>query len=154
MTTMSGYERLEPIPDVGKWLSWLKTQNIPLAVASSSPKALIELIMDKTGLGIYFDAFVTGEEVAHGKPAPDIFLHAAGLLGVEPASCLVIEDSRNGVRAAKSAGIRCVGYHNPGSGNQDLSLADEVVRSYEQLLSIRDSLRIGTRSEFALELES
>ncbi|MFC3787484.1 HAD family hydrolase [Paenibacillus sp. GCM10012307] len=153
MRIMSGFERLEPMPNVERWLSWLKSQGIPLAVASSSPKALIELIMDKTGLGAYFDAFVTGEEVAHGKPAPDIFLHAAGLLGVDPASCLIIEDSRNGVRAAKSAGMRCVGFQNPGSGNQDLSQADEVVSSYEQLLSIRPSLPIIYHSEFALEME-
>ncbi|WP_405082995.1 HAD family hydrolase [Paenibacillus chitinolyticus] len=140
MTILSGHTELTAMPQVERWLSWLKEKQIPVAVASSSPRPLIELIMDKTGLGPYFDVRVSGEEVKHGKPAPDIFLHAAGLLGVEPSSCLVIEDSRNGVKAAKSAGMRCIGLQNPGSGNQDLSLADHRVRSFEELWALKDSL--------------
>lgn len=151
MKTMSEHNHLKSIPDVDRWLSWLKGKGIPVAVASSSPLTLIELIMDKTGLGPYFNVKVTGEEVKFGKPAPDIFLHTANLLGVEPSSCIVIEDSRNGVQAAKSAGMRCIGYQNPGSGNQDLSLADYVITNYEQLWVVRDSLPIGLHSQLACE---
>ncbi|MBV6716461.1 HAD family hydrolase [Paenibacillus chitinolyticus] len=140
MTILSGHTELTAMPQAERWLSWLKEKQIPVAVASSSPRPLIELIMDKTGLGHYLDVRVSGEEVNHGKPAPDIFLHAAGLLGVEPSSCLVIEDSRNGVKAAKSAGMRCIGLQNPGSGNQDLSLADHRVSSFEELWALKDSL--------------
>lgn len=140
MNILSGHTELTAMPHAERWLSWLKEMQLPAAVASSSPRPLIELIMDKTGLGSYFDVRVSGEEVACGKPAPDIFLHAAGLLGVEPSSCLVIEDSRNGVKAAKSAGMRCIGFQNPGSGNQDLSLADYRVTSFEELWALKDSL--------------
>jgi beta-phosphoglucomutase-like phosphatase (HAD superfamily) len=84
-------------------------------------------MMNRTGLGALFDRVISGGSVKNGKPAPDIFLKAAGLLGVEPADCVVIEDSRNGVIAAKSAGMKCVGYKNPNSGVQDLSCSDLVV---------------------------
>ncbi|MDT3429230.1 beta-phosphoglucomutase family hydrolase [Paenibacillus forsythiae] len=149
--TLSAYKYLHAMPYADNWLSWLKERQVPVAVASSSPRALIELIMDKTGLGRYFNVRVSGEEVMHGKPAPDIFLHAAELLGVEPSSCLVIEDSRNGVQAAKSAGMRCIGFQNPGSGSQDLSLADHRITSYEQLWAIRNSLPLGEYSQLALD---
>ncbi|WP_232229189.1 HAD family hydrolase [Paenibacillus zanthoxyli] len=149
--TLSSYNNLQFMPDADRWLNWLKERQVPVAVASSSPRALIELIMDQTGLGRYFDIRVSGEEVKHGKPEPDIFLHTAKLLGVEPSSCLVIEDSRNGVQAAKSADMRCIGFQNPGSGRQDLSLADHVITSYEQLWTIRNSLPVGYHSQLAFE---
>ncbi|MMZ65994.1 2-deoxyglucose-6-phosphate phosphatase [compost metagenome] len=64
----------------------------------------------------------------HGKPAPDVYLEAALQLGVEPQECLVLEDSRNGIVAAKAAGMGCIGYVNLNSGNQDLSQADSIVK--------------------------
>lgn len=143
MEIMSSHNQLKPMPHLESWLDWLKNKQVPVAVASSSPKVLIELIMDKTGLGRYFNIKVSGEEVPHGKPAPDIFLHAAELLGIKPSACVVIEDSRNGVKAAKSAGMRCIGYNNPGSGSQDLSLADLSITGYEQLWALRNTLLIS-----------
>ncbi|MNN79879.1 Beta-phosphoglucomutase [compost metagenome] len=68
-----------------------------------------------------------------GKPAPDVYLEAAKQLGVEPKECLVLEDSRNGVIAAKAAGMGCIGYVNLNSGNQDLSQADEVVKKISDI---------------------
>ncbi|RUT35718.1 HAD family phosphatase [Paenibacillus zeisoli] len=140
MTIMRNHSELKPMPHLESWLDWLADKQVPVAVASSSPKVLIELIMDKTGLGRYFNVRVSGEEVANGKPSPDIFLHAANLLGVNPSKCLVIEDSRNGVKAANSAGMRCIGYNNPGSGSQNLSLADLQISGYEQLWALRNML--------------
>ncbi|MGE5582212.1 MAG: HAD-IA family hydrolase, partial [Bacillota bacterium] len=70
-------------------------------------------------------------------PAPDIFLKAAALLKVEPSDCLVIEDSHHGVKAAKAAGMKCLGFRNPNSGNQDIGVADLVV-DHLTGLSIRD----------------
>lgn len=146
MQTMLAHPNLTAMPSVERWLSWLHEQHIPIAVASSSPRALIDLIMDKTGLGRYFEVRMTGEEVKNGKPAPDIFLTTAEMVGASPSNCLVIEDSRNGVQAAKSAGMRCIGYHNPGSGNQDLSKADLQISSYDELWTLKDTLPFEGRS--------
>jgi len=76
---------------------------------------------------------VSGESVDRGKPYPDIFLEAADKLEVDTANCVVIEDSKNGVKAAKSAGMKCIGFINPNSGNQDLSLADSLVDSMKKV---------------------
>lgn len=146
MKVMQGHEELQAFDHVEQWIQWLSNSGIKLAVASSSPRSLIELILERTGLRPFFTVMVSGEEVAHGKPAPDIFLHAAELLQVDPQHCVVIEDSRNGVQAAKDAGMRCIGHQNPGSGNQDLSKADIIIHSYAELLELRDSLHIGVRS--------
>ncbi|WP_339307580.1 HAD family hydrolase [Paenibacillus sp. FSL R5-0519] len=145
MQTMLAHSNLTAMPSVERWLSWLHEQHISIAVASSSPRALIDLIMNKTGLGRYFEVRMTGEEVENGKPAPDIFLTTAEMIGASPSNCLVIEDSRNGVQAAKSAGMRCIGYHNPGSGNQDLSKADLQISSYDQLWTLKDTLPFECR---------
>lgn len=143
MNEMQGHEQLQPFADVEQWIQWLSASRIKLAVASSSPRSLIELILERTGLRRFFTVMVSGEEVEHGKPAPDIFLHAAELLHVDPKHCVVIEDSRNGVHAAKQAGMRCIGHQNPGSGNQDLSKADIIIHSYAELWELRDSFHIG-----------
>ncbi|PNQ85975.1 HAD family hydrolase [Paenibacillus polymyxa] len=143
MQTITAHEGLVAINGLERWLDWLREKGIPVAVASSSPRSLIDLIMEKTGLGRYFDIRITGEEVSQGKPAPDIFLYAAELLDIAPAHCIVIEDSRNGVHAAKSAGMRCIGLHNPGSGQQDLSKADHNIFSYDDLWALKESLPFG-----------
>lgn len=152
MQTMLAHPNLTAMPSVERWLGWLHDQHVPIAVASSSPRALIDLIMDKTGLGQYFEVRMTGEEVTNGKPAPDIFLTTAEMIGASPSNCLVIEDSRNGVQAAKSAGMRCIGYRNPGSGNQDLSKADLQISSYDELWTLKDTLpfegRLPSLSKF------
>lgn len=124
---------LKPTEGVNELLQKLRSGGIGIALASSSPRELIELLLDKLGIKDSFDVVVSGEEVKHSKPAPDIFLEAAGRLGIEPASCLVIEDAKHGVKAAKLAGMYCVGFRNPNSGNQDLSLADAVVRSMREI---------------------
>jgi HAD superfamily hydrolase (TIGR01509 family) len=77
----------------------------PLAVASSSNRPLIDLVLELAGLAHLFRVTVSSEEVPHGKPAPDVYLEAARRLGVEPASCAAIEDSTNGILAAAAAGM-------------------------------------------------
>jgi beta-phosphoglucomutase-like phosphatase (HAD superfamily) len=83
-------------------------QDCTVAIASSSARAVIEAAMDALGLRDVLAAVVSSDEVAAGKPAPDVYLRAAELAGVEPARCLVVEDSYNGVRAGKSAGMTVV----------------------------------------------
>lgn len=126
-------ETLRPIDGVDNLINMAKNCNFKLAVASSSPKKLIEIILKKIGLINDFNIIVSGEEVRKGKPHPDIFLKTCKDMGVSPKSAIVIEDSRNGVLAAKSGGITCVGYHNPCSGKQDLSEADICISNYKEI---------------------
>lgn len=107
----------------------------PLAVASSSNRELIEEFLDGSGLRARFRASVSSEEVGRGKPAPDVFLEAARRLGVAPARCAAIEDSTNGLRAARAAAMRVIAVpnvHYPPSADV-LALADAVVGSPAEL---------------------
>lgn len=107
---------LVALPGAIELLSELHAAHYPQALASSAPIANIELISDILNLEHYLDALVSGETVARGKPAPDIFLQAALVLGIEPASSLVIEDAVAGVQAAHAAGMRCIAV----AGKRDL----------------------------------
>lgn len=80
----------------------------PLAVASSSNRPLIERVLELLGVQDAFSAIVSSEEVARGKPAPDVYLEAAARLGVDPSACAAVEDSSNGLRSARAAGMRVV----------------------------------------------
>jgi HAD superfamily hydrolase (TIGR01509 family) len=107
----------------------------PLALASSSNRELIDLVLESSGLGRYFEASVSSEEVARGKPAPDVFLEAARRLGVGPTSCAAVEDSENGILAAKAAGMRTIAIPNPHYPPHEdaLAAADVVLASIEKL---------------------
>lgn len=87
-------------------LEFLKANNIPMALATSTPMYITGRNMQVTGISSYIDTIVTGEMVEHGKPAPDIFLLAARRLGADPKDCAVIEDSYNGLRGAFAAGMQ------------------------------------------------
>lgn len=116
-----------PVPGAPALVRALHAAGCPLAVASSSPMCEIQAVVQALGLAHCFDVLVTGAVLSRPKPAPDIFLHTAELLGAAPSDCRVIEDSANGVRAAKAAGMYCIGFVNPDSGAQDLSPADVLV---------------------------
>ncbi len=90
------------------FLEELERMGLPLAVASSSERELIDFVLKEGGLERFFPVVVSGDEVTRCKPAPDIFLEAARRLGRAPGACVVLEDSINGVHAAKAAGMRCV----------------------------------------------
>jgi HAD superfamily hydrolase (TIGR01509 family) len=124
---------LKPIPGTVELLAEIKKNNIPIAIASSSPRLFIEAVVEKIEIGQYFDIIVSGEEVESSKPAPDIFLKAALLLNVNSSECLVLEDSKSGTIAAKKAGMTCIGYLNTNSGDQDLSQADFIVRDIKEI---------------------
>ena len=102
-----------------------------LAVASSSPMRHIDQALGELGLSDCFAVKVSGENVAHPKPAPDTFLIAAEKLGVLPKDCLVVEDSTNGGKAAAAAGMDCVWFHNPDSGVQSIPQAVLELTSWE-----------------------
>ena len=115
------------------FLASILAAGIKTAVASSTAKPIIEVILKKLNLYDFFNIIVSGNEVEKGKPAPDIFLETASRLNINPLECVVVEDSTNGVKAAKSAGMYCLGYHNPNSGNQDISAADEIINSFANI---------------------
>jgi HAD superfamily hydrolase (TIGR01509 family) len=107
----------------------------PLALASSSNRPLIDAVLASAGLAGAFRATVSSEEVAHGKPAPDVFLEAARRLGVAAERCAAIEDSGNGLRAAHAAGMRVIALpnrHYPPAADA-LALADAVAGSLDEL---------------------
>lgn len=136
----SNYEAIEGIKEL---LEELKSFKVPIAIASSSPRIFIEAVIKKIHIVDYFQDWISGEEVPKSKPEPDVFLKAAELLNVNPERCVVIEDSKSGAIAAKSAGMTCIGYKNMNSGNQDLSKADLVVDriseiSYKRMKSLFD----------------
>jgi HAD superfamily hydrolase (TIGR01509 family) len=107
----------------------------PLGLASSSNRELIDLVLELSSLARYFSATVSSEEVPRGKPAPDVYLEAARRLGVGPARCVAIEDSENGIRSAKAAGMRVLAIPNPRypPAESALALADEVLPSISEL---------------------
>jgi beta-phosphoglucomutase len=101
-------ETAVPLPGAIELLSALKEAGYQQALASSTPIANIDLISEVLGLKRYLTALVSGESVAHGKPAPDVFLKAASELGIEPRKCLVIEDAVAGVEAALAGEMCCI----------------------------------------------
>jgi HAD superfamily hydrolase (TIGR01509 family) len=106
-----------------------------LGLASSSNRELIDLVLELSGLERCFAATVSSEEVARGKPAPDVYLEAARRLGVAPEECAAVEDSENGILAAKDAGMRVLAIPNPDYPPQDdaLAAADQVLDSLAEL---------------------
>jgi HAD superfamily hydrolase (TIGR01509 family) len=115
----------------------------PLGLASSSNRELIDLALELLGVHHLFAATVSSEEVARGKPAPDVYLEAARRLGVEPARAAAIEDSHNGMLAAKAAGMRVIAIpnrHFP-PGDDALAAADAVLASPAELTAEAVELR-------------
>lgn len=122
-----------PTKGVIELLKKLKQKGIKLAIASSSHRKLIDYILRRLDIGRLFDFVVSAEDIAHSKPNPEIFLKSARGLKVKPVECLVVEDAKLGIEAAKSAGMRVIGYRNPNSGDQDLSRADMIVYDFSGL---------------------
>ena len=107
----------------------------PAAVASSSNPELIELVLRRSWLDAAIGVVVSSEEMARGKPAPDVYLEAARRLEVEPAACVAVEDSHNGIRSAHAAGMRVIAVPNPHfpPGEEVLAQADLVLASVAEL---------------------
>jgi HAD superfamily hydrolase (TIGR01509 family) len=100
----AGAKVIEPVAAIARRLA----ERYPLAVASGGPREVVRRTLEMTGLAPLFPTVVTPEDVARGKPAPDLFLLAAARMGVPPADCLVFEDAEPGIRAAEAAGMRWV----------------------------------------------
>jgi len=128
------------LPGISDWLTRLRLAGWRQAVASSAPPANIDVLVDVLGLHDTFQAIVSAEEVAHGKPAPDVFLRAAEKVGVAPARCVVVEDAAIGVEAGKRGGMRTIGIeggHSHGPLPADVvtrSMADLPLDTFDRLL--------------------
>lgn len=114
--------------------SWAKEHGVKIGLASSSTRPLVDETLQLLGVYDYFDCTVSGDEVAHKKPEPDIYLKALELLGCSNEQAVAIEDTTSGIKAAVCAGIFCYGYENPTSGPQDLSQASAVVTNLKQVI--------------------
>ena len=123
-------DSIEPMPGVREFIQFLYKKNIPLGLASSSYPNVIEIILRKTGLKKFFSAVVDSQMAGSSKPEPDIFLLTAEKLGVNHENCVVIEDSTNGIKAAKRAGMYCIAFAGPGSEHQDQSDSDRIIQDF------------------------
>ncbi|WP_428225388.1 HAD family hydrolase [Flavobacterium sp.] len=124
---------LELIEGVFEFIQQLHAHGYQLILASSASKSTINRVFTRFNLDPYFSHKISGEDFPKSKPDPAIFLHAASLSVGDKASCIVIEDSTNGVEAAKSAGIYCVGYNSLNSKHQDLGKADRVIAYFNEI---------------------
>lgn len=128
----SNYERVEKTelrPGVLQLIELTEQAGLKLSVASSSPSSWVEYHLKNRDLRKRFANVSTRDFVEHAKPWPDVFLHAAEQLGVDPTECVVIEDSSNGVKAAKAAGMICVVVPNAITADADFGDADFVLDS-------------------------
>jgi HAD superfamily hydrolase (TIGR01509 family) len=127
-------ERLPLIPGAVEAVERLSAR-WPLGLASSSNREVIDLVLEAAGLTGSFRATVSSEEVPRGKPDPDVYLEAARRLDVEPELCAAVEDSENGIRSAKAAGMRTIAIPNPRfpPAEDALAEADLVLDSIEEL---------------------
>jgi len=114
---------LVPLPGAAQWVQDLHREGWRQAVASSAPRANVEVVAKALGLDRYFDTLVAAEDVTRGKPEPEVFLTAAARLGVPPPRCVVVEDSPAGVDAARRAGTRSIGLGAPGFAPADVVVA-------------------------------
>jgi HAD superfamily hydrolase (TIGR01509 family) len=124
---------VEPIPGSVELIRLLRDLGIPVGLASSAFRQLVDLVLGKFGIRSSFRIVVTVDDITKSKPDPEIYLKAAERLGADAGACLAIEDSTNGVRAAKAAGMSCVGFRSPNSLNQDLGAADRIVDDLREI---------------------
>jgi sugar-phosphatase len=122
----------EAMPGVHKVLDQISSSGLKIGLATSSPLALIDVVVDKLGIRDYFSAFNSAENLVHGKPHPQVYLDCASALGVEPVSCVCFEDSFHGMIAAKAARMKCVVVPLPAFRDQPrFQAADLLLHSLE-----------------------
>lgn len=124
---------IEPVPGARELIEALYEAGVPLGLATSSFPRVMNTVLDSFGLRQFFSSVISGGELKESKPNPEIYLLSAQRLGARPAGCWVLEDTKNGLLAAKRAGMRAIAFRNPHSGQQDLSLADRVVDALAEI---------------------
>lgn len=120
--------KMKPMPGVPEFIKHVKQLNLKTAVATSASRYKMKINLSLIGLKeADFDTIVTGEDIIHNKPDPEIFLKAAANLGLKPIECLVVEDAPGGVEAAKSGGFKCLAVMSS-FNRKELSKADWIIR--------------------------
>ncbi len=128
---------VEAIPGVSDLLSGLSRAGIARAVGSNGPLAKMDITLGRTGLLQWFAPHIySARNLAHPKPAPDIYIHAARCLDVPPANCVVIEDSASGARAARAADMRCIGFAPAGQDDMLRPHCNVVVRDMQAVVPL------------------
>ncbi len=130
---LNDLEKIDLNPGVLDLLNDLKSAGIKLAVATSSSPDIASVLLNRCEIASAFDSVVTTSDAGKSKPAPDVYLLAARRLGVLPEDCLVFEDSPNGLSAAKKANMYCIVIQNDSQFDNQLSLADYRINSFEVL---------------------
>ena len=123
----------KPLPGLDALIKECHAAGVPMAVASSAMRKNIDFVVDALGYRPYFRSIVSGDEVTHAKPDPEIYLKAAALLGIGPADAVAFEDSYVGIGAVKNAGIKCVAIASTFPIERLAPLADLAVPSFEDL---------------------
>ena len=123
----------KPLPGLDAVIKECYAAGIPMAVASSAVRANIEFVVDALGYRQYFQTLVSGDEVTHAKPDPEIYLKAADHLGIDPADAVAFEDSYPGIGAVKNAGMKCVAIASTFPIERLIPLADLAVPSFEHI---------------------
>ncbi len=126
-------EDLELLPGVKDLIIDLHQNKMKLVLASSASKRKIEAVFTRFNLHEYFEATVSGEDFEFSKPNPAIFIEAVAKTGFPKEECVIIEDSTNGIKAAKTADVFCIGYKSEHSIGQDTSLADMIITDFKEL---------------------
>lgn len=126
-------EDLHLMPGVKDLIIDLYNNGVQLIVASSSEMEIIEKVFERFDLNHYFTHKISGNDFPESKPNPAIFLKAASYSKAQIEECVIIEDSTNGIKAAKAAGIFCIGYKSEGVDSQDQSLADIIIYDFKDL---------------------
>jgi HAD superfamily hydrolase (TIGR01509 family) len=130
---------LQPVRGVEAVLDELSTLAVPVCVASNGSHEKMRRTLGSTGLHSRFDGRIfSAQDVARGKPAPDLYLHAARVMGTEPSRCVVVEDSPRGVESARSAGMSCIGYAGRTPATR---LAAPGVTVCDTMADVREQLR-------------
>lgn len=128
---------VKPIDGSVDFVRFLYNRGFKLAVGSSAPRVNVEYIVDWLELRNCFgNRIVAGDEVSHGKPAPDIFLMASQKMGEKPKDCVVVDDSRSGVNAGKNAGMTTIGFFSSGHSADEYENADYVVKTFKEITDI------------------
>jgi HAD superfamily hydrolase (TIGR01509 family) len=125
-----------PVPHIYTMMKDVTALPLIRALASSSPRCIVKIVLDQLKLESWFKAVVTGDDVKVAKPNPEIFCKAAKELSIEPAECIVVEDSKNGIDSAIAAGMHTIAFINPLSGEQDLSRAEYQISSLADISAL------------------
>lgn len=118
-----------------EYFDFLKSEGKKIALATSTVKEFVDLVIVHFGFGKYFDLVLTAEDVSKGKPDPEIYNIAVARFNADKEKCVVFEDSKNGIQSAQNASVFCIGIHTKGLNDDFVQNADFVIEDYRELIS-------------------